>query len=127
MSSRLFYRKAWLTIMPIASSASFVQEGISLLRCLIALPRRKGKNVLFFHGQKSKSAKEVCVWLKLEIQHINLNECSQRVRECNENFIVFAIFSILISTTNFNVQSFAKMHYSSYLKIHLVSCLVCVV
>ena len=86
--------------------------------------------MLFFHGQRSISAKErerVCVCLcmrlcvcvlKLEIQNINLSEHSQRVLECNENFIPFAIFSILTSTTNFNVQSFAKLHYSLYLKIH---------
>ena len=87
--------------------------------------------MLFFHCQRSISAKEerecvcvcvhegmcVCV-LKLEIQNINLSEHSQRVLECNENFIPFAIFLILISTTNFNVQSFAKLHYSLYLKIH---------
>ena len=79
--------------------------------------------MLFFHGQRSVSAKEesvcacACV-LKLEIQNINLSEHSQRVLECNENFIPFAIFSILISTTNYNVQSFAKLRYSLYLKIH---------
>ena len=46
--------------------------------------------------------------------------------KCNKKFVLFAIFSVLISTSNFNFQSFSKMNYSLYLKIYFVSCTICV-
>ena len=131
--SSVFYTKACLTVVHTTPSALFIQEGISL-RCLTALPKRK--SVIFFHGRRSKAARDmcicvlvcvcvcVCVCLKLE-NHLNQIQCSQKVIKCNEKFVLFAIFSVLISTSNFNFQSFSKMNYSLYLKIYFVSCTIC--
>ena len=131
--SSLFYTKASLTVVHTPPPALFIQEGISL-RCLTALPKRK--TVIFFRENKFRETKQleicICVCLYVCVCVFEIGEPSQpksvfpKSDKCNKKFVLFAIFSVLISTSNFNFQSFSKMNYSLYLKIYFVSCTICV-
>lgn len=55
-------------------SALFIQEGISL-RCLTALPKRK--SVIFFHGQRNKAARDMCICVLVCVCVFEIGEPSQ--------------------------------------------------